>query len=240
MIDRINLLMRAKNLTAKQFAEEIGVQPSGMSHILSGRNKPSLDFIMKVINRFPEIDIHWLLHGTGEMYSLSSRLANSPKVEVSQPVLYNQVPMKEPSINHNAISQPVATVAEDSQNSIQTEQHMPNKPMTNSPTLFDTFDEDSLRFVDEDVAKVAPAVLPTPPRTATTVLANASMQPQSTEIPIDDIPIMEEQATKQILENEELVTTRSTEVKNRTQNVKRIVKVIVLYEDHTFSEYYPE
>ena len=44
MINRINLILRAKNITARQFAEEIGIQPSGMSHILGGRNNPSLDF----------------------------------------------------------------------------------------------------------------------------------------------------------------------------------------------------
>ena len=49
MIDRINLLLQAKNLTARQFAEEIGVQPSGMSHILSGRNNPSLHFFVSSV-----------------------------------------------------------------------------------------------------------------------------------------------------------------------------------------------
>ena len=48
MVERINLLLKAKNITARQFAEEIGIQPSGMSHIMSGRNNPSLDFVMKV------------------------------------------------------------------------------------------------------------------------------------------------------------------------------------------------
>ena len=51
MIDRINLLLKNKNISARQFAEEIGIQPSGMSHILSGRNNPSLDFVMKVMAR---------------------------------------------------------------------------------------------------------------------------------------------------------------------------------------------
>lgn len=68
MIDRINLILRAKNITAKQFAEEIGIQPSGMSHILGGRNNPSLDFVSKVLRRYPEIDANWLLLGRGEMY----------------------------------------------------------------------------------------------------------------------------------------------------------------------------
>ena len=68
MINRINLILRAKNITARQFAEEIGVQPSGMSHIMSGRNNPSLEFVAKVLRRYPEIDANWLLLGRGEMY----------------------------------------------------------------------------------------------------------------------------------------------------------------------------
>lgn len=69
MIDRINLILRAKNITARQFAEEIGIQPSGMSHILGGRNNPSLEFVSKVLRRYPEIDANWLLLGRGGMYS---------------------------------------------------------------------------------------------------------------------------------------------------------------------------
>ena len=69
MVERINLLLKAKNITARQFAEEIGIQPSGMSHIMSGRNNPSLDFVMKVIKRWPEVNINWLMLGQGEMYA---------------------------------------------------------------------------------------------------------------------------------------------------------------------------
>lgn len=68
MVNRINTILQAKNITAKQFAEEIGVQPSGVSHILSGRNNPSLDFVMKVVRRYPEININWLMFGNGEMW----------------------------------------------------------------------------------------------------------------------------------------------------------------------------
>ena len=68
MIDRIKLIIQAKNITPTQLANEIKVQPSGMSHIMSGRNKPSLDFVMRVLNRYPEIDTNWLLFGKGEMY----------------------------------------------------------------------------------------------------------------------------------------------------------------------------
>ena len=52
-------------LTASMFADKIGVQRSSISHILSGRNKPSLDFILKVIAEFDEVDMYWLLNGKG-------------------------------------------------------------------------------------------------------------------------------------------------------------------------------
>ncbi len=51
--------------SASSFAEKIGVQRSSISHILSGRNKPSLDFIMKVLTSYPEVELYWLLNGKG-------------------------------------------------------------------------------------------------------------------------------------------------------------------------------
>ncbi len=54
-------------LSPSQFADEIGIQRSGMSHLVSGRNNPSLEFIQKTISRFPEINPEWLLTGSGSM-----------------------------------------------------------------------------------------------------------------------------------------------------------------------------
>ena len=68
MIDRINMLLKAKNITVSQFSQAIKIQRSGMSHILSGRNKPSLDFVLRVLKRYPEINPSWFLMGEGEMY----------------------------------------------------------------------------------------------------------------------------------------------------------------------------
>lgn len=69
MIDRIQKILQIKKLSPSQFADEIQVQRSGVSHILSGRNKPSLDFILKVLTSYPEIDADWLLFGKGKMTS---------------------------------------------------------------------------------------------------------------------------------------------------------------------------
>jgi len=67
MIDRIKQLMEKKNMTSTQFSDEIGIQRSSLSHVLSGRNKPSLDFMLKVKERFPETNLDWLLLGLGKM-----------------------------------------------------------------------------------------------------------------------------------------------------------------------------
>ncbi len=100
MINRINLILQAKNITAKQFAEEIGIQPSGMSHILSGRNNPSLEFVNKVIRRYPEIDANWLLLGKGQMYGQlgmrNEELGMRNEGFLSEPTLFS-VPEAAPS-----------------------------------------------------------------------------------------------------------------------------------------------
>lgn len=68
MKERISKLIEQKKLTHAQFADLIDVQPSSISHILSGRNKPSLDFIQKVLSNFKEINSDWLILGKGAMF----------------------------------------------------------------------------------------------------------------------------------------------------------------------------
>lgn len=67
--ERIELLISTKGMTNATFAEKIGVQPSNISHVLSGRNKPSLDLVMKILHSFKELRTEWLLHGQGSMTS---------------------------------------------------------------------------------------------------------------------------------------------------------------------------
>ena len=64
-IKRLELILDYYSLSASGFADKIGVQRSSMSHLLSGRNKPSLDFILKIISIFPEVDLYWILNGKG-------------------------------------------------------------------------------------------------------------------------------------------------------------------------------
>ena len=68
MKERILEFLRIENRSSAQFAEEIGVQPSSISHIISGRNNPSLDFVIKMLTKYPDISSDWLLFGKGQMY----------------------------------------------------------------------------------------------------------------------------------------------------------------------------
>jgi transcriptional regulator with XRE-family HTH domain len=97
--DRIFLLVKTKNFTSAEFADAIGVQPSNISHIMSGRNKPSLDLVMKVLKKFPEIRSEWLINGVGSMtkdYSLVNE-EDKGKAEkkiintIQQALLFDQV-----------------------------------------------------------------------------------------------------------------------------------------------------
>ena len=63
---RLKKIMTYYNENATSFSEKIGVQRSSISHILSERNKPSLEFILKVLSSYQEINLYWLLNGQGD------------------------------------------------------------------------------------------------------------------------------------------------------------------------------
>lgn len=65
IIKRIQTVIDHYGLTISSFADKIGVQRSSISHLLKGRNKPSLDFVMKVVQTYPEVNLYWLLNGKG-------------------------------------------------------------------------------------------------------------------------------------------------------------------------------
>ncbi len=66
--DKIEKIMQIENLNSAQFAAEIGIQGSTLSHILNGRNNPSLDVLKKILNRFRTINPEWLILDAGTMY----------------------------------------------------------------------------------------------------------------------------------------------------------------------------
>lgn len=62
---KLEILFDYYQLNASAFADKIGVQRSSLSHLLSGRNKPSLEFVLKIVETFPEVDLYWFLINKG-------------------------------------------------------------------------------------------------------------------------------------------------------------------------------
>ena len=91
MKDRIEHIMRAKNLKASDFAALLGIQPSGVSHILAGRNKPSLEFVKRIKEVFPEYNLDWIIFGTGP-------ITTSEPFHVSPNPTQNPVPVHEDTL----------------------------------------------------------------------------------------------------------------------------------------------
>ena len=67
MHNRLKIWIEAKGLKSSEFADNIGVNRATISHIISGRNKPSIDFLRKLLNFYPELNSNWLITGEGSM-----------------------------------------------------------------------------------------------------------------------------------------------------------------------------
>lgn len=83
MREKLLVLMKNEGLTSSRLAELLGIQPSGISHILAGRNKPSFDFVQKILRRFPRINPDWLLLDSQDMY----RTLGEEKSQTSENVI---------------------------------------------------------------------------------------------------------------------------------------------------------
>lgn len=91
MNTRLKQFLSVQNITQAQFADNINVVRASVSHVLSGRNNPSYDFIKAIMQKYPYLNIEWLIFGKGKMYkdyndSLFADEENSPEPQISDPV----------------------------------------------------------------------------------------------------------------------------------------------------------
>lgn len=135
-VNRLEFLLQHYEFTASTFADKIGVQRSSLSHLLSGRNKPSLDLIMKIYDAFPELNLYWLLKGEGvytdknsapattaspslfsetnEMASNNIPVENSKSIAVETVELHSESATANPKIEVNEIGADEKTAPTDS------------------------------------------------------------------------------------------------------------------------------
>lgn len=108
-IKRLEILLEYYSVSASAFADKIGVQRSALSHLLSGRNKPSLDFVMRIIENYPDVDLYWLLNGMGS-FPKNNAVENISKIPA--PILSNEKYPEKTSEKQNPINHPLKDIEE--------------------------------------------------------------------------------------------------------------------------------
>jgi len=124
MINRVKKLLEIEHLTPSQFADEIKLQRSSLSHVLSGRNKPSLDFVMKIKQRFSEVNLEWLIFGNGNMFVTKHEI---------------EVPIITPSLPENKVDDTQQAINFELEEKVE----LPKIPISPTPTSKNTNQLDS-------------------------------------------------------------------------------------------------
>lgn len=123
MKEKLEFLLKHNALTATQLARMLDIQPSGISHIISGRNKPSFDLVVKILKAFPDLNPDWLLLDSDaifrcEVASPTIRHEISDVVPSSSPVLpFDEVSNIEASEDKKISKNDFAPIFPSSQNS---------------------------------------------------------------------------------------------------------------------------
>ena len=114
MREKLQKLMASEQLTASRFAELLGIQPSGVTHLLGGRNKPSFDLVQKILRRFPHINPDWLLLDSEQMYRADAELTNDQPNQTSNEVAETPVNVEKISATQNTTISEGSTSANNS------------------------------------------------------------------------------------------------------------------------------
>ena len=84
-VKRLEKILDYYSFSATAFAEKIDFNRSTISHLLSGRNKPSLEFVMKLLKEFPEVEMNWLLFGKGSFPASIANISEKETVQKKSP-----------------------------------------------------------------------------------------------------------------------------------------------------------
>lgn len=85
MKERLQHIIKAESLTNLQFAQIVEISPASVTHLLAGRNNPSIEIVAKIARRFPHYNLRWLILGEGSIYTSSSQTAPTPQIKEELP-----------------------------------------------------------------------------------------------------------------------------------------------------------
>ncbi|MFH1119764.1 MAG: helix-turn-helix domain-containing protein [Bacteroidota bacterium] len=212
MNNRIALVLKTKNISPSQLADDLGVQRSGISHIVNGRNKPSLEFIQKLIKLYPDISMHWILFGEGPMMNpypgqasenTSSKTVNSFPEDKPKPRIMELFNMDDEGSMLSAIPEEVKIAGDPPQAAVITEE-------INFEALPEKEGRKNENLEQEQGSSFEPALV----------------QQQSSRVE-------KRKPETSVQENE------NKKPEQPLAAVRRISKILIFYNDRTFVEYAP-
>ncbi|MCB2410878.1 helix-turn-helix domain-containing protein [Hymenobacter lucidus] len=200
MVERIRILLQSRQLTPTQFADAIGVARPIVSHILSGRNKPSLEVVQKIIGAFPDLSLPWLLSGIEPM--LAAAVAATGALPTTAPT--------QPTTGPEAVEAPIKRI-----------RTVPAKAPAIAPAT---------------ESEPVPAVEPLP-LTEASVSTTAAEQATTVIPPISSPPTAKERPA---LGQDAAAMPSSLPLAALAAPGKKIRRIVIFYQDGTFSDYQPE
>ena len=132
MVERIRALLEIRQLTPTQFADLIGVARPIISHVLSGRNKPSLEVVQRILAAMPDLAMPWLLNGTGPMLATGSAAAATSPADIAGPPATSVAAAPAPAVATNE-SLPTSSAPLGSPSTVQNSQSATAPATTYAP-----------------------------------------------------------------------------------------------------------
>lgn len=222
---RIAELLESTGLSNKEFSEKIGVSPAIISHVLSGRNKPSLTVIQNILNTYTRVNSRYLLAGHGSLFAESASKGNTKESGNTKADTNSAKPSQENKETKREQSPTTATGSD-------TPEPESTPPPSYHQGTFPGMANDGVRYVNPPDS----TPLPIPSET------KGEEEPQSP-------PLREESPEKASRENsfaqqkpaaEKQVSTKQPPAPTESQkDAKQVVRIVFFYQDHSFEEYRP-
>lgn len=245
MVARIRLLLETRQLTPTQFADAIGVARPIVSHILSGRNKPSLEVVQRILAAMPDLSMPWLLNGTGPMLATAVVPAAAQKDQTAATAVITEVPSaaygakiapQEPASPTRKTQRPTTPAA--TANLLDVSQNFgPNRQVPKRFTAPISAKSDATDGAGVELA--APVTMPKPAQAPVTPTAPFPQPPEVTNSPepVEAAPTATEPAPPTTANNSRIVSVASALAVGGEKPIRRIV---IFYRDGSFADYQPE
>ena len=205
-------------MSASAFADTIGISRSGLTHLLTGRNQPSLDVARKILAKFPEISTEWLIMGMGDMFRTESPVAENEVTDVTA-----TPESQHPAENLKFVAQPDLfgeyENPEDSEEVMPVADDEPQPPME----VESVDNEESTITTADSEPSIQPVDVPEPPTTPRTAPVRSQPVPSRPKRTQESRPA----SSPVRRERHEPVTNQE----------RKLQKIVFFYDDHSFEVY---